>query len=176
MHHFHFFLHQGVFLNYYLTWGSFQGTIFFNDTNQLLPVPHIWVQGFQLLAGCMVIVTIRNLINQNHEYWICRLMEVSSCRLTCILFRIYCQALVALPSPGTELPNLVYPMLQTYLELLLLNRFGKYTIFQSLPVPRSRETICNNYPAVQGSVLMLFANVLFPDYAPMLLHQILSHL
>jgi hypothetical protein len=54
------------------------GNNFFNEINQLLPEPHIWVQSIAWHDGCQLIFAIWHLTNHNHESCISQLWEVAS--------------------------------------------------------------------------------------------------
>jgi len=54
------------------------GHNFFNEINQLLPVPHISVWSLKLHAGYLVIVAVWHSTNHNHESCIWQIWEVTS--------------------------------------------------------------------------------------------------
>jgi len=54
------------------------GHIFFDEINQLLPVPHIWARSLELHPGCLVIVAVWHSMNHNHESCTWQLWEVNS--------------------------------------------------------------------------------------------------
>jgi len=117
-------LHQAACLYCSQTIWFFRATIFFDEINQLLPVPHICVPGLALDAGSQVIVAIWHSTNDNQQSGIWQLWEVTSRIFDRALSRIHCRSPVASPSLLPCLPNLACTILQKHLNPLSPNPFG----------------------------------------------------
>jgi len=59
-------------------YGSIGPQFFFDEINQLLSVPNIFVRSLELHGGCLVIVAVRHSTSDNHESCIWQLWDVTS--------------------------------------------------------------------------------------------------
>ena len=113
--------------------------MFFDEINQLLPVPDICVRSLELRAGCLVIVAVRHSTNHNHGSCIWQLREVTSHYFASALSQIRPQSHVALPSLLPHHPNCSCTLLQKHLFPLSPNPFGILGSFQGQPVVQNLQ-------------------------------------
>ena len=104
-----------VKLNLYIAvrhYGSFRQHFFFDEINQLLPVPDMCVQSLELNAGYLVIVAIPHSTNHNHQSCIWQLRDVTSRIFARMFSQIHHRWLVVSRYLLSCLPNLSWTFLQ----------------------------------------------------------------
>jgi len=152
-----------------------RATIYFDEFNQLLSVPHICIRSLELIAGNLVIVAVQHSTNYNHDSCIWQLWDVTIHFCTSALSQIRRRLLVTSPSLLPRLPNHASTFLQKHQNLLSLNPFSIIDNFKTQPVLESLQKICNVRLPVQGSLWQLFETVLSWDTGLMLLFWKHSH-
>jgi len=145
--------------------------MFFDDINQLLPVPHVCVQSLKVIARCLAIVAVPQSTNYHHKCCIWQLWDGTNRFVAYLLSQIRRQSLVTTPSIVLRLPNLTWTLLQKQLHPLSPNPFGSIEIIQRQWDHKSIQKICGRRLPVQVSITQLFQTVLSRDNGPMVVHE-----
>jgi hypothetical protein len=153
----------------------FRATILCDIINELLPVPHNCVKSLEFHAGCLVIIAVRHLKNQNYESCIWQLWEVTSRFFAHVLSQICHQSHVAWPSLLPPLSNLPCTFLQKHLNRLSPNPFSATECLARQLGLESYTQSCNRHFAVHVIISQVFQTILSPNYGPMLPLQNPSH-
>lgn len=143
--------------------GSFGPLSIFDEINQLIPVPHICLERFDLLAGWRVIVAVQQQMSHTYECCISQLWEVTTCQVAHTLSHIRQRLLVTLHFTLPCLPNLICTFPQKQFNLLLPNPFGIKKISQRQPDFKSQLNIQDRDLLVLGSIFNLAQLILYPD-------------
>jgi hypothetical protein len=135
---------------------GYLGRNWFDEINQLLLVPHIWVRSLELHAGCLVIFAVWHSTNYNREGCIWQLWEVTCWFLNHAPSQSCRRSIVALMSLLSCVTNLAPKCPHNQLNPLLPNSFSIVKTFQRQSGLESPQRLGNRLLAVQGPSRSIF--------------------